>query len=220
MPPTTAVTIDGALLSDPSSACASLGLASGTNCTVNAAAKTVTVDGHGSEVTMPTVTVAGGFKLVFVGHATPTNTVNINSLLGSGQVEVQANMAADLNEGVLLKLAGKNADGTDMTTAFDLSTMSWKQNSSGHGYDASALQIAYGGPGTINMTGGNAQSAATIYAPNAIFELQGTQDLYGSILARTIENHGNASIHYDRRLKRDFYVAGHAMQASFSWKRY
>ncbi len=70
------------------------------------------------------------------------------------------------------------------------------------------------------MKGGNSQSAATIYAPNADFTLQGTQDLYGSILARTITNGGNASIHYDRRLARDFYVAGHPMIGTFSWNRY
>ena len=85
--------------------------------------------------------------------------------------------------------------------------MTWKQNTSEHNYDASALQIVYGGTATISMKGGNSQSAATIYAPNAQLLLcKGTQDLYGSILAKTITNGGNASIHYDRRLASDFYV--------------
>ena len=44
--------------------------------------------------------------------------------------------------------------------------------------------------------------------PTRTSVLQGTQDLFGSILAKTITNGGNASIHYDRRLSRDFYVAG------------
>ena len=70
------------------------------------------------------------------------------------------------------------------------------------------------------MKGGNSQSAATIYAPNASFTLQGTQDLYGSILAKTITNGGNAGIHYDRRLATDFYVTGHPMVGTFTWKRY
>jgi hypothetical protein len=59
-----------------------------------------------------------------------------------------------------------------------------------------------------------------IYAPNANFILKGTQDFYGSILARTITNGGNASIHYDRRLGRDFWVTGNPMASTFSWKRY
>jgi hypothetical protein len=98
--------------------------------------------------------------------------------------------------------------------------MAWKQNSPSYNYDASALQIVYGGSATISMKGGNSQSAVTIYAPNADFELQGTQDLFGSVLARTIENHGNASIHYDRRLGRDFWVAGRPMVGTFTWKRF
>ena len=137
---------------------------------------------------MPSVTVAGGYTLIFVGHAQPAANVNINSLSGSGEIEIDANMGAtNANESVVLKVAGKNPDGTDMATPFDLSTMSWKQNASvnaANKYDASALQIVYGGPGTISMKG-NAQSAATIYAPNADFALQGTQDLFGSVLAKT-----------------------------------
>ena len=218
-PPTTAVTVDAALLEIPVTACSSLGLTLNTNCTVNAITKTVTVDGHGSDVTLPSVTVAGGFTIVLKTNS-PANNVNINSLNGSGGVEVVNNLSGS-NQEVVLKVAGKNPDGSEMTTPFDLSTMAWKQNNaSGVNYDASALQIVYGGSATISMMGGNSQSAATIYAPNANFELQGTQDLYGSILARTITNAGNASIHYDRRLSRDFYVAGHPMVGTFSWNRY
>ena len=191
---------------------------------MNAASKTVTIDGHGTDVTMPSVTVASDYNLVFVGHSSPAANVNINSLAGSGDIEIQANMGTtNANESVVLKVAGKNSDGTDMTTPFDLATMGWKQNATvnaANKYDASALQIVYGGTGTINMDGGNSQSAATIYAPNATFYLQGTQDLYGSILAKKIENGGNASLHYDRRLQHDFYVAGHPMAGTFTWKRY
>ena len=169
---------------------------------------------------MPSVTVTGGYTLVVAGHSSPPQNVNINSLNGSGDVEIAANMAGNTNQSVVLKIAGKNADGSDMTTPFDLSTMSWKQNSPASSYDASALQIVYGGTAEISMKGGNSQSAATIYAPNASFTLQGTQDLYGSILARTITNGGNASIHYDRRLSRDFWVTGHPMVGTFTWKRY
>jgi hypothetical protein len=218
-PPTTPVTINAALLASPAVACSNLGLTLGTNCTVNAAAKTVTVDGHGSDVTMPSVTVAGGFKVVFNG-SNPPNNININALNGSGDVEIAANMAGDNGEAVVLKIAGKNSDGTDMTTPFDLSLMSWKQNSGVQSYNAAALQIAYGGTANISMKGGNSQSAAMIYAPNASFSLQGTQDLYGSVLARTITNGGNASIHYDRRLQSTFFVKGHPMMGTFTWNRY
>jgi hypothetical protein len=218
-PPTNTVTVDGTLLANAATACSSLGLVSGTNCTVNAGTNTITVDGHGTDVTLPSVNVSSGFKLVFVGHNSPPANVNINSLAGTGEIQVQANMTTNNNEAVVLKVAGLNPDGSEMTTPFDLSQMSWKQNTTNHKYDASTLQIVYGGSGTINMDGGNSQSAATIYAPNANFYLQGTQDLFGSVLAKTITNGGNASIHFDRRLLRDFYVNGHPMASNFSWQR-
>jgi Tfp pilus assembly protein PilX len=222
-PPTTAVTIDASLLGNAGTACSSLGLVSGTNCTVNAASKTVTVDGHAADVTLPSVNVASGYTLILTGHSTTDGgapqTVNMNSLTGSGNVQINANLAGNVNDSVVLKIAGKNSDGTDMTVPFDLSTMTWKQNSPTTAYDASTLQIVYGGPATINMQGGNSQSAATVYAPNATFTLQGTQDFFGSILAKTITNGGNASIHYDRRLQKDFYVAGQPVVGTFTWNR-
>ena len=223
VPPTTAVTINGALLGVPLTACSSLGLTLGLpplgNCTVSGT--TVTIDNNGVDVTLPSVTVDSGFTLRIVGNASPApQNVNINALNGSGDVEIQANMTGPLNEAVVLKIAGKNADGTDMVTPFDLSTMSWKQNSAAASYDASALQIAYGGTANISMKGGNSQSAAMIYAPNASFTLQGTQDLFGSVLARTITNGGNANIHYDRHLSSSFFVIGQPMIGTFTWKRF
>jgi hypothetical protein len=217
------VTLDGTTVTTAQAAttCSSLGLVVGVTCVINQSTQTLTISSAtGSDLTLPSVNVAGGYKLVIAGHATPAQAVNINSLVGSGAVEINANLVTNLNESVVLKIAGKNPDGTDMTTPFDLSTMSWKQNSAGNSLDASALQIVYGGTALISMKGGNSQSAATIYAPNAAFELQGTQDLYGSVLAKTIYSHGTPAIHYDRRLQSDFMVAGQAMVGTFSWKRY
>jgi hypothetical protein len=85
-------------------------------------------------------------------------------------------------------------------------------------FDASMLQFIYAGTGEIDLTG-NSGAAATFYAPNANVVFSGTADLYGSVLGRRIHNVGNANIHYDRRLQHDFWVPGHPMMASFSWKR-
>jgi hypothetical protein len=86
-------------------------------------------------------------------------------------------------------------------------------------FDASMLQFIYGGTGAVKMTG-NSGAAATFYAPNAAVTFSGTADLYGSILGNRIDNVGSGSIHYDRRLQHDFYVAGHPMSGTFTWKRY
>jgi hypothetical protein len=85
-------------------------------------------------------------------------------------------------------------------------------------YDASMLQFIYGGSGTIDMKG-NSAAAATFYAPNASVTFGGTDDLYGSILAKRLNETGNGNIHYDRRLGRDFYVRGNPLASSFSWKK-
>jgi hypothetical protein len=238
-PPTTLVTVDAASMAAPAALCSSLGLVyaapvanadgtispnpgvAGSNCTVSGT--NVIVEGSGADVTMPSVSVGSGYTLRFVGNS-PAQNVNINSLDGTGSIEIQANMGAtNANEAVVLKVAGLNADGTEMAEPFNLEDMGWKQNATTNAankYDASALQIVYGGTATINMDGGNSQSAAVIYAPNAAFVLKGTQDFYGSVLARTVTNGGNAGIHYDRRLSRDFSVAGNPMASRFSWKRY
>src|SRR5262249_6897594 len=86
-------------------------------------------------------------------------------------------------------------------------------------FDASMLQFLYAGTGNINFTG-NSAAAATFYAPNANATLSGTDDVYGSILSKRLHNVGNASIHYDRRLGRDFYVAGNPLASTFTWKRF
>ena len=140
-PGTNTVTINsGASLA---AACGNLGLTLNTNCFISGS--TIRIDGGGVDVTLPNVVVGGGYKLVIDGN-NPPQTININSLTGSGDVEINANLTSNTNEAVVIKIAGKNADNTDMETPFDLSQMSWKQNSANHAYDASALQIVYGGP--------------------------------------------------------------------------
>jgi len=67
----------------------------------------------------------------------------------------------------------------------------------------SSLQI-YGtnstaGGQTIRFVG-NGSSSAAIYAPNATFTLKGNGNLYGAVVANTINLNGNAAFHYDEAL--------------------
>ncbi len=223
-PPTNTVEINSALLANPSTACSSLGLTLGSTCTISGT--TVTVNGGGTPVTMPSVQVANGYTLVFQG-SNPPSVININSLSGSagdgnGSIQVAANMTSpSQDQAVVLKIAGTNPDGTQMASPLDLNALSWKQNSTvpQAAYDAQALQIVYGGTGTLTMAG-NDQAAATIYAPNATVSLKGTADFYGSILAATISNSGTPAIHYDRALANAYFVMGNPMLGTFSWKRF
>jgi hypothetical protein len=239
-PATNTVTVNATLLgatgagtlATATAVCASLGLTIGTNCDLQTSTgvsattcvaactyKKLVVGGTGADITLPNVNVANGFEMVITGSSAPSQKININSLNVDGDLTFTY---ANNDASVIMQFAGKNADGTEMTTTpFNLSDLaSWKQNKpSGHTYDASALQIVYGGSAPINMSGGNLQSAATIYAPNAAFSLQGTQDFYGSILAKTVESHGTPGIHYDRRLSRQFWVSGQPMMGTFTWQR-
>jgi hypothetical protein len=232
-PPTTLVTLNAATMTAAQAAttCSNLGLTVAVNCVIDPVLKTLTVNTPtGTDVTLPSVSVSGGYTLILTGKSGIGQTVNINSLVGSGNVQIDANKTGPLGESVVLKVAGTNPVGvtgsnplypTEMDVPFDLSTMAWKQNAAaGQSLDAAAFQIVYGGHAAINMQGGNSQSAASIYAPNANFSLQGTQDLYGSILAATIYSHGTPAIHYDRALAAQFFVVGHPMVGTFSWKRY
>lgn len=183
----------------------------------------VTIDSAGATIQLPNVSLNSNVTLEIVAHAAPAQVVNINSLdlTGGGKIAVKATAS---NQAVIVNLAGKNTDGSNMTTVMDFGGNSGGQftnTSSCAGcsvYDASMLQFIYSGGGNINFRG-NSAAAATIYAPNAALSFQGTADLYGSALGRTLSNGGNANIHYDRRLSRDYYVEGMQMLGTFNWKR-
>jgi Tfp pilus assembly protein PilX len=240
VPGTNTVTVNAATLgSTPVTAaavCASFvpPLVFGTNCDLQtstgasafggalpAAGQTYTklvVGGTGADVTLPNMVVSNGFEMIINGSSSPSQKVNINSLNVDGDLTFQY---PNNDASVIMQFAGNGLDPTVAPFALsDLGT--WKQNKpypGGTGWDASALQIVYGGTAHLEMSGGNSQSAATIYAPNASFTLKGTQDFYGSILAKTVENNGNPGIHYDRRLSRQFWVAGQPMMGTFTWQR-
>ena len=176
-------------------------------------------------IQLPNVSLGSQVTLEIVAHAGPAQVVNVNSLdlTGGGKIAVKATVS---NQSVLVNLAGKNADGSNMTTT---PVMDFGGNSGGQFtntsscsgcslYDASMFQFIYGGPGTLTFRG-NSAAAATIYAPNATVNFNGTTDLYGSVLGKTVTNGGNANIHYDRRLSRDYYIEGMQMLGTFNWKR-
>ena len=214
----------------PAGTCSAFGLTSPV-CTFNALLKTVTIDAHGADVTLPNVVMNSGYSLIIQGSSPAPQNININSFGGSGNMTIRANkgtlvggVLTDVGESVVLKVAGKNPtsvvstlpDPTDMAAPFDLGD--WVVDSD-FKYNAANLQIVYGGTASMGM-GGNEDAAAAIYAPNASFSLQGNSNFFGSILAKTITNGGNPGIYYDRRLQTSFFVAGNPMTGSFTWKRY
>jgi hypothetical protein len=111
---------------------------------------------------------------------------------------------------VIFKVAGVGE-----TTPIDFSGGAVTNSS----YNASAMQIQYGGTGTLKLTG-NSATAALVLAPNAYAELKGTGDFYGAVIANKVAAGGNASIHYDRALMKFATTQGNPILHQFTWSSY
>src|SRR4029077_10543197 len=70
------------------------------------------------------------------------------------------------------------------------------QNPSGN---PAYLQFTYAGSRGLNLSGGSA-SYATVDAPNALVNMSGGSDFFGSIIASTVTNSGGTAMHYDTNL--------------------
>lgn len=197
--------------------CAALGLVPVTQC--NVSGNNIVINGNGAPLTLPSITMTSNFTLVLVASS-PSAAYNINSISLQGQAEI-AVQATSPTQSVLVNVSGKNPDGSNIATPIDFAGGTYASVQgcgSCSNYDASMLQFLYGGTGNIVLTG-NSGAAATFYAPYANATVEGTADLYGALLAKRINMQGSGNIHYDRRLSRDFYVAGQPMPTTFSWKR-
>jgi hypothetical protein len=199
-------------------ACVRLGLTLGTNCWESGS--NITINGLGSTLSLPSVTLGSSTNIILVASSPPAQ-YNFNSieLNGGSSVGISATAA---NQAVFVDVVGKDNTGAAIATPIDFvggTFASVTGCGSCSNFDASMLQFIYAGTTEIDITG-NAGAAAVFYAPNAPIVFSGTADLYGSVLGKTVHNVGTADIHYDRRLMHDFYVTGHPMVGTFSWKRY
>jgi Tfp pilus assembly protein PilX len=205
-------------ISNTTGGCALLGLTV-SNCTEDTASKTLIIDGHGATLSLPEVSLRGQVNITLVA-GTPAAQYNFNSLTIASQSQINA-QATSSAQGVNVEIVGKTNAGVDIASPLDMTGGSFAAPvcPACSTYDASLIQFIYGGTGNISMKG-NSGAAATFYAPNASATFAGTSDLYGSLLAKTINETGSGNIHYDRRLQHDFYVAGHPMAGTFTWKRF
>jgi Tfp pilus assembly protein PilX len=208
--------------------CGLLGLTPGTSAEVAAGSKqcnvtgdTITLTSFGlPSMTLPSISLSSHVNLVLIASS-PAAQINFNSITLTGGSSVGIS-ATGPTQGVVIGIIGMTNTNTAIATPIDFAGGTYAGVvgcATCSEYDASMMQLVYGGTGNIEMTG-NSGAAAVIYAPNAGFTLRGTADLYGSVLAKRINNVGNANIHYDQRLKRDFWVAGNPLMGTFNWKRY
>ena len=169
-------------------------------CVASANGATIVPPTASTVVTMGNVSATGGAVLHLSAGIYVVNSIN----LGGGSTIV-------VDSGpVIFKVAG-----VGQTTPIDLSGGGVTNTS----YTPANLQFIYGGTGTMKLTGSSAL-AATIMAPNAAAELNGTGDVYGPLIAKTVSGGGNAAIHYDVNLKKLAVTQGNPVLHQFTWSSY
>jgi hypothetical protein len=170
-------------------------------CTPNpGAGVTITPPTASTVVTLGNVNVNGGAIMHLSAGVYVVNSLTLN---GGSTIVVDSGP-------VVFKVAG-----VGQTTPLDLSGGAVTNPS----YNPSNLQFIYGGTGTVKLTG-NSATAATVLAPNAAAELNGTGDFYGALITKTVTGGGNSAIHYDRNLLKQSVTQGNPVLHQFSWNSY
>jgi hypothetical protein len=217
-------TTAAASISTTTGACGLLGVTAPATCTVSGS--DIILNANGTVMSLPSVSMSSHVNIVLQASS-PAGQYNFNSISLAGGSSISAKAAAS-TESVVVNVVGVTNTGTTIATPIDFTGGTYAAVNSCSSctavagissFDASIVQFLYGGTGTVKMTG-NSGAASTFYMPQAAFELGGTADLYGSVLAKRVNESGSGNIHYDRRLRRDFYVAGHPMVGTFTWQRY
>jgi hypothetical protein len=197
MPPTTGLTLNNSNCSSTPNCTGSSG-----NYTLTGGAVTGGVC-TGTPTTFGDISLNGGATL-HLG----AGCYNINSLTENGTSTVVIDSGP-----VIINIAGVGVTGNG--NVLDL-TGGGLTNTTG--FDPSSLQIIYAGSQNLKLKGG-AAAAGLVYAPNASYSFGGGADWYGSVIGATMTDMGGTNIHYDRRMKDKFYMAGHFMLNSFTWNK-
>jgi Tfp pilus assembly protein PilX len=158
----------------------------------------------GGTMLLSNISMNGGTRI----HMKPGN-YHINSLQQNGGAEIVIEPGPAGYAPVIINLAGVG------------STNPLKLNGNGvtdPSYDPMILQFVYAGSDHIILNGG-AQAAGLLYAPNASSEFAGGYDWYGAVVTKYVTGMGGATIHYDRRLMNDAFVAGNFVMSAFTWKK-
>jgi hypothetical protein len=198
--------------------CALFGLTPVTQCTV--VGNTITINGNGATLSLPSLSTTAHVDIVLVA-SNPAAQYNFNSVSLGGGSSIGVS-ATSSSQTVVVDVVGKNPDGSVIDTPIDFTGGTYAAVTgcaTCSAYDAAMLQFVYGGDGDIILSG-NSSAAAVFYAPNAAVTFHGTADLYGSVLAKTIDDNSGASIHYDSNLQGNLWMAGSPVIGTFTWKRY
>jgi len=183
----------------------------------------------GSPLSLPSISPNGHVNFVLVAGGPDPVQYNFNSISLGGGASIGVS-ATSPTQKVVVDIVGKDSSGTAIANPLDLSGGTFA-GVTGTGattvsacatcsdFDASVLQFVYGGTGSVDL-GGNSGAAAAFYMPNASVTLHGNVDLYGSVVANTFNDVGNASLYYDSKLAGSLFVPGNPVIGTFTWKGY
>ena len=198
--PTPTIPADGTVSLVTNSSCPTM---TGTGATCNkTSVMTITPTVANGTVELADLSLTGNKDLHLAA-----GTYNINTLKETGQTALVLDSVP-----VIL-----NVTGTGGGTVLDLTGGSISNTT--NNFDPSTFQIVYAGNGSISLKGG-AAAVGLMYAPNASYSFGGNGDWYGSVIGASLTDMGGAAIHYDRRLKDKYYMAGPYMLNSFTWNKY
>jgi len=155
-------------------------------------------------VSMGDVNLSAGAQLTL-----QAGVYEINSITALGN----AALVIDSTDGpVIIRVAGKADDGSELTIPINLSGGSIANPS----LNPQNLQWIYGGTGEVKVNGGN-DTATLIYAPNATVSLLGSSHFYGAVVGGIVKDTGGAKVHYDRQLGGWALTEGNPTMTSFTW---
>lgn len=165
---------------------------------------TLDVNGNLVGATHGNVSVQAGRTLTL--HA---GTYNMNSLSLAGG----ATLVVDGTGSVIINLAGQGFNVNQSVLDIAGNTISTGS------FDPSRLQIIYGGPATVGLSG-SGETSALLYAPNATINMNANGGhWYGAVIGKTVKD-ASAALHYDRSLQRKMMTLGAFMLDSFTWRKF
>src|SRR6266478_10115421 len=173
------------------------------------------------------ISISGGnsniatFVPALVGGACVPGTYYVNSISLAGNASIAIGPCPGTGTGpgnpAVYQPVIINVVGNAQATPLDIGGNGISNNT----FNSTLLQIQYAGTGTINLHG-NGQSTAVLYAPNAGLNFTGNANWYGSVIGKTINSNGNASvsIHYDRALQKNLMTVGNWTMDTFTWSKF
>ena len=207
-PGTADVSINGSTSASPSCPLA-WGISIPDTCSIPTNGNVVITKVGSAPISWRNVSMSGGATLTINTVSSTNVNVNVNTWSLSGN----SNVVLGSSAGVTLNVTGSGL--TTGQTAVDFTGGALTNGS----LNPAKFQIVYAGTNIIKV-GGSSDTSATIYAPNAKVDMNGSAGFYGSVLSGTFVDNGGARLHYDRNLANQFSTLGNHVMSSFSWQKY